>query len=404
MDLNILNQPVQVGPKTAPNRLANHPMECNDADENGSPSEHTFKRYKSLAEGGAGVINIESITISPTSRARKNQLVAQEKNLKGLADLVEAMKKINDRSLIIIQLNHSGAISNPNFSEAVSYYPTGHPDERILNDDDIDEIADWFVTSAKVCHETGADGLDFKMCHGYLGGQLLRPANITNGKYGGSWENRTRFFRETATRIKDEINNPNFIIGSRISFYEGIPGGFGSSGPEDVTEDPTEPLAFCRMIEEAGFHFINVSSGIPVMTGEFCRPTKLYPEGVYRQFSWARQVRQAVKTPLIGTAYSYLRDGNNKLVGKDPEKKSLLYWAAKNISDGHVDMVGIGRQSLADPLFARKALAGDLEEINYCAACGGCSKLLGGQALVGCVIYDEFYKEQLRMVREASKS
>ena len=79
-------------------------------------------------------------------------------------------------------------------------------------------------------------------------------------------------------------------------------GGFGTAGPEEVAEDLTEPLAFCRMIEDAGFDFINVSSGIPVMTGEITRPTNNYPMGVYRQFAWARAVRNAVKIPLVGSA------------------------------------------------------------------------------------------------------
>ena len=82
---------------------------------------------------------------------------------------------------------------------------------------------------------------------------------------------------------------------------------------------------------------------------------------------------------------------------------SLLYWAAKNINDGHVDLVGIGRQSLADPLFVKKVLSGDLDRIDYCIACGGCSKLLGGQARVGCSVHDAFYKQELKDLRGSAK-
>ena len=402
MNLDVLAQPLKIGNKTAPNRLVIHPMECNDADSNGDPSELTLRRYQRLAQGGAGMITVESATINRMSRARKNQLCATEKNLKGLSGLVEAMRKENPEPLIIMQINHSGAVSHPAFSKVVSYYPSGfHAEEEIIGDAEIAQIADWYVASAKVCHEAGADGIDFKMCHGYLGGQLLRPANTKEGRYGGSWENRSRFFVETAERIKSEINDPDFILGSRFSFYEGIPGGFGTAGPNEVAEDPTEPLAFCKLVQDAGFHFINVSGGIPVMTGEFTRPTKVYPEGVYRQFGWAAKARQAVDITLIGSAYSYLRNGKNKLIGNDPDKKSLLYWAIKNLEDGHVNLVGIGRQSLADPLFVKKVLNGDLDQINYCSACGGCSQLLGGQARVGCAIYDGFYKQELKDLRAA---
>ena len=102
----------------------------------------------------------------------------------------------------------------------------------------------------------------------------------------------------------------------------------------------------------------------------------------------------------MGSAYSYLRHGKNKLPGDVAEKKSLLYWAPKNIQDGHVDMVGIGRQSLADPLFAKKVLAGEIDDIDFCTACGGCSILLGSQSRVGCAVYRKFYKEELRQARK----
>ena len=403
MNLNVLSNAMKIGNRTAPNRLVNQPMECNDADENGNPSDLTRDRYRHLAEGGAGMIMVESLSISPQSKARKNQLIIEEKNKASLADMVREMKKINPESLIIFQINHSGIVSG-SFSDVVSYYPAYTPTTdstvRILTDEDIDKIKETLVAAAQIAHEAGADGIDFKNCHGYLGGQLLRPANTKKGRFGGSFENRTRYFRETAAMMKAAIKDENFIFGARISVYEGILGGFGTAGPDEVAEDLSEPLALCRLIEDAGFDFINVSSGIPVMTGEITRPTQNYPMGVYRQFGWAEAVRGAVKTPLIGSAYSYLRDGENKLPGNMPEKKSLLYWAAKNIEDGRVDMVGVGRQSLADPLFAKKVMAGEIDQIDFCKACNGCSVLLGSQSRVGCTFYNTFYKDELREARK----
>ena len=180
-------------------------------------------------------------------------------------------------------------------------------------------------------------------------------------------------------------------------------GGVGTSGPEAVAEDLTEPLAFARLIEDCGFHFINVTAGIPAFTAEITRPTKNYPLGVYRHFGWAEAIRKETAIPLIGSAYSYLKNGKNALPGNDPEKKNLLYWAVKNIEDGQTDMVGVGRQSLADPLFAKKVLTGDWENINYCTACGGCSILLQSQARVGCATYDPFYRAELRRSKQSGK-
>jgi hypothetical protein len=59
-------------------------------------------------------------------------------------------------------------------------------------------------------------------------------------------------------------------------------------------------------------------------------------------------------------------------------------------------MVGIGRQSLADPLFAKRILSGNHDQVNFCTVCGGCSVLLRSQAEVGCTVYNDYYKEVLK--------
>ena len=149
-----------------------------------------------------------------------------------------------------------------------------------------------------------------------------------------------------------------------------------------------------------GMDYINVSAGIPAITHEIVRPTKNYPEGVYRHFGWAEAVKNLVKIPVIGSGYSYLRDGKNDLKEPDPLKKSFVYWAEKNLMDGNVDLVGIGRQSLADPLFAKKVISGELDQIHFCTACGGCSVLLKSQRQVGCTVYDPYYREVLKQSRK----
>ncbi len=395
----MIRSPIPIGKKVASNRIVNQPMECNDGDSCGNPTELTFKRYRKLAEGGAGIIFIESMTFTYKSRARKNQLKISEDTAKGLEKLVREMREINPHPLILFQITHSGRYSGSDFSNVVSVYPTGDPQVHLLTEKEIEEISQGFVKATLIAKQVGADGIDFKHCHGYLCGEILRPANRRPDRFGGSFENRTRFFRETMEQIKKAIGGDSFLLGLRFSIYEGIPGGFGTPGPEEVEEDLSEPLRFAKMVEETGMDFINVSAGIPAITPEIVRPTKKYPEGIYRHFGWAKAIKQMVRIPVIGSGYSYLRDGKNDLKESDPSKKSFLYWAEKNLKEGKVDLVGIGRQSLADPLFARKILSGNLDQINYCTACGGCSVLLGSQKEVGCAVYDEYYKEVLRKIK-----
>ena len=101
--MSILNSAVKIGNRIAPNRIVYQPIECNDGDELGNPTELTFNRYRKLAEGGAGIIFIEDLTITRESRGRINQLGISEWNAPGLEKLVRAMKGINPYSLIFIR-------------------------------------------------------------------------------------------------------------------------------------------------------------------------------------------------------------------------------------------------------------------------------------------------------------
>ncbi|MGE5254320.1 MAG: 2,4-dienoyl-CoA reductase [Planctomycetaceae bacterium] len=394
--MSILDSPIKIGTKTAPNRIVNQPMECNDADPVGNPTELTFDRYRKLAEGEAGIIIVEALTITQESRARKNQLGIYEKTAAALERMVKEMRGINSRSLLLFQITHSGQQSGAGFSRLVSVYPLPGQETHLLTEGEIEKIGDDFARAALIAKQVGADGIDFKHCHGYLCAEMLRPVNTRKDRFGGSFENRTRFFSETTGKIKKAVGGAPFLLGARFSAYEGIPGGFGTPGPAEVIEDLSEPLAFVRLMEKAGVDYINVSAGIPAITPEIVRPTKNYPEGVYRHFGWARAMKRQVRVPIIGSGYTYLRDGKNDLKEPDPWKKSFLYWAEKNLKEGICDLVGIGRQSLADPLFARKILEGKSSEVNYCIACGSCSQLLRAQAQTGCPIYFQYYKKLLR--------
>ena len=398
METDMISAPIPVGKKTAPNRIVFQPMECNDADSSGDPSDLTIQRYRRFAEGGAGIIFSESFTLTTESRARKSQMSITEQNSEGLARLIKEMREVNQDSLILFQLNQSGRLSEAAFSKVISVYPTGEADIHVLTEEEIEEIGSNFVKAAVIAKQVGADGIDFKHCHGYVCTEMIQPANTRNDRYGGSFENRTRFFKETVRKMKAALNDDSFLLGVRFNFYDGVTGGFGTAGPDEVVEDFSEPLAFAKMMEDMGMHYINVSAGIA--GSEITQPSKKYPEGVYRLFGWAQAVKKAVTIPVIGSGYTYLRDGKNKLPEPNQEKRSFLYWAEKNIKDGNVDMVGVGRQSLADPLFAKKILAGESQAVNYCTICDRCLELMFAQKAVGCAVHDKYYRELYRSLKK----
>ena len=145
METDMISAPIPVGKKTAPNRIVFQPMECNDADSSGDPSDLTTRRYRRFAEGGAGVIFTESFTLTTESRARKSQMAITEQNAEGLAQLVKEMREVNPEPLILFQLNQSGKLSEAAFSQVISVFPTGDPDIHVLSEEEIEEIGSNFV-------------------------------------------------------------------------------------------------------------------------------------------------------------------------------------------------------------------------------------------------------------------
>ena len=192
-DNEYLFQPIQIGSHTAANRIALNAMECCDADPDGNPTDKTYRRYRRYFAGGAGLIVLEAITVTYESRGRDLQLSVMPHNQKALAKFVAELRQVNDKAVFIWQLTHSGELSHPGFSRRVCIKPLAGFGGDILSEEEVDAIIDQFVLGAKIAHDCGADGVDLKLCHGYLGSQILRPYNDRKWKYGGPWENRRQF-------------------------------------------------------------------------------------------------------------------------------------------------------------------------------------------------------------------
>jgi 2,4-dienoyl-CoA reductase-like NADH-dependent reductase (Old Yellow Enzyme family) len=392
---------IRIGSRTVPNRIAINAMECCDADTGGNPTETAFRRYDRLARGNAGVIIVEALSVVDENRGRLHQLTALPQNQKGLTDLVSAMRKANPAPVILWQLTHSGELSSAEFSERVCVKPFPGYEGRLLSEEETDEILERFVAAAKMASDCGADGVDFKLCHGYLGSQLLRPYNDRKWKYGGSWGNRTRFAYEFYERVAREVRNPGFIVGSKISAWEGIPGGMGTAAPDSPIIDLSEVLDLVKGLEARGAKYIVQSAGNPSLTLALTQPDKRVPDYGWLHFWFQKQMRAAMRrdTVLIGSAYSIYRNGKNTLRGVRPEEASFLHWGNKNIADGVCDLVAIGRQSLADPYLPAKLEAGKASEIHWCTACDNCIEFLIRQKPVGCSTWERSYTTALKEIR-----
>ncbi len=398
----LILSPIKIGARDCENRLFAQSMECSDADKEGNPSDLTYERYENLFKGHWGMIDLEAITITGESRSRLNQLEIMPHNEKALTNFIKKLKEVNPKALIVFQLTHAGELSNPEFSRRVTVKNVRGMEGDLITEEEADRYIDQFVLASKITQNCGADGIDMKFCHGYLGSQILRPYNARDWKYGGSWENRSRFAYDLYERIQKEVDDKNFLIGSKVSLWEGFPGGFGSAGPDSPVMDLAEPLDFLKGLEERGAQYFVETIGNVHASISLVEADKDHPYLSYLHMFFANKMRQHLKkeTVIVGGHFTAFRNGKNKLLAVEPEKSSIVEMGAQCIREGAMDMIALGRQSFADPLMPLKLTENRDAEIKYCTSCLNCLELMIRQEYIGCPTYNKYYTEVFKSVRE----
>ena len=412
-NVEVLKQELEIdGAHKAPNRLAIQPMEGCDGDhENGAPAELTWRRYERFAQGGAGLIWFEAVAIVREGRANPRQLMITEDNLEDYKRMVamikeESMKKYGYAPLVIMQATHSGRYSKPEGTAApmVAYRsPIFEKDKpldpsRIVTDEYLKALEEKYGRAARLAQEAGFDGVDIKACHRYLMCETF-SAYTRPGEYGGSFENRTRLFRNAIAAAKGAVTG-DMMVTSRMNVYDGFeyPYGWGVKAGEGIRPDMEEPIRLVRqMHDEWGVPLIDITIGNPYFNPHVNRPYEqgayVPPEhpfqGVQRACDCIGAVKAAVpEMKIISSAVSYLRQYSGNL-------------AAGMVEQGKADMVGFGRMAFAYPDFAADLLAGrGMDSRKCCLACSKCTELMRSGSTPGCVIRDNavympLYKEHV---------
>jgi 2,4-dienoyl-CoA reductase-like NADH-dependent reductase (Old Yellow Enzyme family) len=425
-----LGRPLEFKGRTIGNRFVAHPMEGWDGTSDGSPSEHTIRRWKNFGRSTAKLVwGGEAFAVQEDGRANPRQLYLNpsldtEAGLTALRSAVlEGHRSAGEEThdlYIGLQLTHSGRYSRPHgdprpriacASQVLDPRTGVDPRQDIVTDQELEAIGDKYVRAATLAREAGFDFVDLKCCHGYLLHELL-GARGREGPYGGSFENRTRFFRRLVSEIRSAC--PDLEIAVRVSIADvfphqadpstgiGQPGGWQDHLPYDegfgvLARDPRqidlqEPLAFLGLLESLDIRLVNVTLGSPYTSYHLQRPAR-YPASdgylpprdplaaVFEHVRCVRSCKQAFPDLLlVGTGYTYLQE-------------YLAHVAEYEIGQGNVDFVGLGRMLLAYPEFPRDVLLGRaLRRDRICRTFSDCTTAPRAGLLSGCYPLDPHYK------------
>lgn len=391
----ILTSPLSVGGRTLPNRAVFQPMEGCDCNTDGSPSELTVEKYRKAAQSGVGLVWFEANAVCPEGRTNPRQMMLTRENLPAFRTLLTelretAMRECGISPVFLCQLTHSGRQSIvPMIAYRNPVYEATRPvtDEHIVSDAYLDTLPARYAEAAALAVEAGFDGVDVKSCHGYLFQELL-SAFSRAGRYGGSFENRTRLYLDAVRAVRAAIPEGTLLT-TRLSVSDMVPYpyGFGTDGENRLVFDEPDRLLAC--LADEGVQILNVTVGNPYYNPHVNRPYRkggyLPPEpaevGLKRFETIERHIKERFPTlTVVASGLSYY-------------KADLMEQSERLLREGVCDLVGYGRVSLAYPAFYRDYLAGRFDPKKTCLACSKCTVLMRNKHVSGCAVFCDYYRD-----------
>jgi 2,4-dienoyl-CoA reductase-like NADH-dependent reductase (Old Yellow Enzyme family) len=412
------------GERPVANRFVVLPMEGWDGTPDGGPTDLVERRWRRFGEGGAGLVWGEATAVVPEGRANPRQLVMSPGTVEDIAALRAATVAVHQAKfggegpVIGLQLTHSGRWCRPDGAPAprVAYdHPAlagRSPGAVLLDDGDLHDLVDRYVDAAVLAQRAGFDFVDVKHCHGYLLHELLSAVDRP-GEFGGSFEGRTRFFREVVAGIRRRA--PGLAIALRLSAYDVAPFGPGDDRVGRPEHDPdrdgpyryafggdgtgtgvdlTEAHAMLDLCRDLGVGLVSVTAASPYYAPHVQRPAYFPPSdgylppedplvGVARMVGATAELTAAhPDLAIVSGGMSYLQD-------------FLAHVGQRLVADGAATAIGLGRMALSYPDLPADVLAGrPFARHRVCRTLSDCTTAPRNGLVSGCYPLDDFYKDR----------
>lgn len=328
---------------TIKNRIVIPPMTEASSLENGAVSNDELAYFR-LHTGGAGMFIAPVANVTANGKGFEGELsIADDKFLPGLTKLAETLK--HDGTKAILQIFHAGRMSNSKIrrgepivsASAVAALRPNAETPQELTETEIETIISAFGDATRRAIQAGFDGIELHGANTYLMQQFFSPhSNRRTDKWGGSVEKRMTFALEiikaVQTAVKEYATKP-FIVGYRIS-------------PEEIEEPGIrleDTLQFIDVLANQPIDYLHLSMG-------YAWRTSLNDKTDDEPIVLKVKKRLNDRLPLVSVGSV-----------ETPEDAETLVQAG-------VDFVAIGRESLREPHWVQKVMAGQESAIRYTVA------------------------------------
>ena len=349
---DILFEPIQIGPKTLKNRFYQVPH-CNGFGSEKPFSQAYFRALK--AEGGWGAVCTEYCSISPESDDTHRMSaphLGRRRHQEPLADVRHAPRARLPRRRAS---SGTAARTRPAWSRAASRAArrrsratsSTSPYAIEADKDDIRYRPGAATSRPPSARATaGFDIVYVYGSHSYLPQQFLTPFyNQRTDEYGGSFENRARFWRETIEQVKEAVGD-DCAIAVRMSTDMFM----GEAGTQLEARLPRRSSS---------------SSTTSSTCGTSTSPAS--PSGARTRRRRA-STRQGAQLPVAGRG-----EGGHEEAGASASAASRTptRWST-TIRGGQLDIIGACRPVDRRPVPAEEDRRGPLDDIRECIGCNVC--------------------------------
>jgi dimethylamine/trimethylamine dehydrogenase len=359
---DVLFEPIRLGPKVMKNRFYQTPH-CTNLGVDYPGSQAYFRAMK--AEGGWGAVNTEYCSIHPESDDSPHVAARlwDDGDIQNLSLLCEMAH--DHGALSGVELWYGSAHSHNFETRLASRGPSQIASDETLvqsciamSKSEIRELQQFYVEAAKRARSAGFDIVNVYGAHSHsITHQFLDPFyNKRTDEYGGSFENRARFWKEVIERVREAVGD-ECAIAVRFGI-DTLRDGAGIRAEEDGHR-------FIEYVDDL-VDVWDLAVGNMLAAGEDSGPSRTHRENF--QKPWVDGVRPYTTKPIV-------------CVGRFVSPDVMV----EVIRSGQADIIGAARPSIADPFLPKKIEDGRLDEIRECIGCNVClSRVWGGASRIIC--------------------
>lgn len=345
----LLSSPLTIGSTTIKNRIVSSGHDTGMSVDSGV-SDQLIAYHRARAAGGVGLIVLQVSGIHETARYTTHMLMATDDSaIDGYRRIAEAVHPYGTK--VFGQVFHPGRemMESLDGSRPVAYSASNAINDRFHQVPAampkwlIDEVVIGYADGAERMLKGGLDGAEIVASHGYLPAQFLNPRfNQRTDEYGGSYENRLRFLRETIRAVRDRVG-PDFVVGLRIS-------------GEEMSEDGLvidEAVQACQDLDEDGLlDYFSVTAGTSATLAGAVHIVPPMSRQVGYTTPLSAQIKKIVDVPVM-------------VAGRINQPQD----AEMALAQDQTDACAMTRALICDPEMPNKAAAGDLDSIRACIGC-----------------------------------